>query len=534
MGNRSNCYGRGTALEGDKTTTGAVCIASMSNDTEHGRRVVRVGDKTTPCPVCGEAGVIVSGEPRDTNHGKIAAVDGSVVRCGCPSGSNRIIAPAGQWVGRGPDPSVAALAALVAERQAAAEERTKQRAEERDRNRVFAKSCLRGEGCNDAGEEQEPHTHFAAMAFYQAVPPADPASDTDVPQHAQTARKNKPAEDIPQPKKRSALYKWWFGNYEEVEYQRATAAATSAANVQTAVEGASVLTLIGGNAITSGTWAVKLGELARGVGRIAASGPGAPIAAVVLGMMPGRLNDGEQDFIDRIRLEQMREAPSRVRYTWEQDDKGNPVPHGWHTPPGKDRVRVRKMEWDSSRKAYTFTTEEDPRITIIWTPDSSGVNAPSDTGNRHPVRIPNPVVVDPLPENIRIEATTTQAPEEKNFADYILILPVSDIPPIYVYLSQGCSGIPDKDHDYHPAPETSEIGIPGLRQAKKKTPKQGGGGLRERWVDAKGRRIYEWDSQHGELEEYRASDGEHLGSVDYKTGKQLKPAVKGRNIKRYL
>jgi hypothetical protein len=94
------------------------------------------------------------------------------------------------------------------------------------------------------------------MAFYQAVPPADPASDTDAPQHAQTAKKKKPAEDIPKPKKRSALYKWWFGNHE-VEYQRATAAATSAANVQTAVEGASVLGLVGGSAITSGTWAVR-------------------------------------------------------------------------------------------------------------------------------------------------------------------------------------------------------------------------------------------------------------------------------------
>jgi hypothetical protein len=188
--------------------------------------------------------------------------------------------------------------------------------------------------------------------------------------------------------------------------------------------------------MTSGTWAVKLGEMASGLGRIAASGPGAPIAAVVMGMMPGRLNDGEQDFIDRIRLEQMREAPSRVRYTWEQDDTGNPVPHGWHTPPGKDMVRVRKMEWDSSRKAYTFTTEEDPRITIIWTPDSSGVNVPANTGNQNPVRIPNPVVVDPLPENTSIEATTSPAPEEKNFADYILILPISDIPPIYIYLSK--------------------------------------------------------------------------------------------------
>lgn len=135
-----------------------------------------------------------------------------------------------------------------------------------------------------------------------------------------------------------------------------------------------------------------------------------------------------------MRLEQMCEAPSRVRYTWEQDDKGNPVPHGWHTPPGKDMVRVRKMEWDSNRKAYTFTTEEDPRITIIWTPESSGVNVPSNTGNQNPVRIPNPVVVDPLPEDTTIEATTSPAPEEKTFADYILFLPISDIPPIYIYL----------------------------------------------------------------------------------------------------
>jgi len=72
------------------------------------------------------------------------------------------------------------------------------------------------------------------------------------------------------------------------------------------------------------------------------------------------------------------------------------------------------MAWDSSRKAYTFTTEEDPRITLIWTPDSSGVNVPSTTGNQHPVRIPNPVIVDPLPEDTRIEATTTPAAEEKN------------------------------------------------------------------------------------------------------------------------
>ncbi|WEF10965.1 S-type pyocin domain-containing protein [Pectobacterium actinidiae] len=434
MGSRSNVYGRGQALEGDKTTTGAVCIASLSNDIEYGRRVLRVGDKTTPCPKCGKPGEIVSGELRDTNMGRAAAVDGSIVLCGCPTGANKVIAPVGQWVGKGREPSVVAREKRMAERRVAEEAEEKRLAEERERNRVFAKSCLRGEGCNDAGEQREPHTNFAEMAFYQAVPADDPAIDSDVPQHAQAAKKKKPVEDIPEPKKRSALYKWWFGNHEEMDYQAAKAAAASTTNTQTAVEGASVLGLVGGRAITSGTWAVKLGEMATGLGRIAASGPGAPIAAVVMGMMPGRLNDGEQDFIDRMRLEQMREAPSRVRYTWENDSQGNPVPHGWHTPPGKDRVRVRKMEWDNTRKAYTFTTEEEQPVIIIWTPDSSGVNVPSNTGNQNPVRIPNPVVVDPLPENTNIDATTSPAPEEKTFADYILILPLPNIPPIYIYL----------------------------------------------------------------------------------------------------
>ncbi|MDF7681168.1 colicin E3/pyocin S6 family cytotoxin [Enterobacteriaceae bacterium ESL0689] len=192
------------------------------------------------------------------------------------------------------------------------------------------------------------------------------------------------------------------------------------------------------------------------------------------------------------------------------------------------------MAWDSYRKAYTFTTEEVPRITLIWTPDSSGVHVPANSGNQNPIRIPNPVMVDPLPESSRIEATISPVVEEKDFADYILILPIVDIPPIYVYLSRR-KGMPEEGHSYYSAPDTNEItGIPDLIMVKWKTPRQGGGGMRERWMDKKKRRIYEWDSQHGELEIYLASDGEHLGSVDYQTGSELKPAVKGRNIKRYL
>jgi len=386
MGYREDCYGRGLALHGDKTTTGASCISTLGPNFSHfGLGIVRKGDRTTPCPQCGKSGVITSGEAKAQYGGVAAAVDRSLVKCGCPDGTNKVIAPADQWMGQGPSPEQLEqekYAAMLLVRKAEKEVEEKRLSEERDRNRVFAKSCLRGEGCNDAGEEREPHTHFASMAFYQAVPPANPASDNEVVQRAQTARKKTPAQDIPQPKKRSALYQWWNGHHEEMDYQAAKAAAASAANAQMAVEGASVLGLVGGSAMTSGTWAVTT---ATRIGAIAASGPGAPLAALLVGMYPGKLNDGEQDFIDRMRAEQMREAPTRVRYTWETDSNGNPVPHGWHTPPGKDMVRVRKMEWDNTRKAYTFTTEEDPRITIIWTPDSSGVNVPSNTGNQNPI-----------------------------------------------------------------------------------------------------------------------------------------------------
>ncbi|MEZ2589913.1 phospholipase effector Tle1 domain-containing protein [Pantoea agglomerans] len=51
-----------------------------------------IGDKTTPCPKCGEVGIIVSGDHRHSNSAAVA-VDGSEIRCGCPQGTNFLIAP---------------------------------------------------------------------------------------------------------------------------------------------------------------------------------------------------------------------------------------------------------------------------------------------------------------------------------------------------------------------------------------------------------------------------------------------------------
>ncbi|MEW9209563.1 S-type pyocin domain-containing protein [Citrobacter werkmanii] len=441
MGYRPNVDGRGMALSCDRTTTGARLLTSIPIDkvSYYGYGVIRRGDRTTPCPKCGKEGVVIEAAPDYVREymGVQVAVDRCAVKCDCPYGSNRIRAPLG-WIGNGPSPEQIAAEKRAAERAAraaAAEAEAVRLAEERDRNRVFAKSCLRGDGCNDAGDQREPQSNFAEMSFFQAAPADDPATDTDAPQHAQTAKKKKPVapEDIPKPKKRSALWKWWNGNHEEMDYEAAVATAAAATRAQAVTAGASVLEPLGGRVLTYGTWAIRG---AAGFGEVAAAGAGASVAGVLIGMMPGRLNDGEQDFLDRMRTAQLREAPTRVRFTWEENSSGNPVPHGWHTPPGKDMVRVRKMEWDSRYQAYTFTTEEDPRITIIWTPDRSGVNTPSNTGNQARPVLPNPVIVDPLPDNTGITATTTPAPEEKSFADYILILPMPDLPPIYIYLSK--------------------------------------------------------------------------------------------------
>ncbi|OEJ07585.1 hypothetical protein BHE89_04250 [Shigella sp. FC1967] len=89
---RPNLFGKSIALNGDKTSTGATCIATIQQVTCYGNSALRVGDPTTTCPQCGKLGIIITGEDRINNHGKIQAVHHSIVQCGCSLGSNFVIA----------------------------------------------------------------------------------------------------------------------------------------------------------------------------------------------------------------------------------------------------------------------------------------------------------------------------------------------------------------------------------------------------------------------------------------------------------
>lgn len=87
------------------------------------------------------------------------------------------------------------------------------------------------------------------------------------------------------------------------------------------------------------------------------------------------------------------------------------------------------------------------------------------------------------------------------------------------------------DHKYHPVPKILQA-FSEFQAVKRKTPVQGGGGLRKRWKHRSGE-ILEWDSRHGALEKFD-KHGHHLGEYDPASGRQLKPADKARSIKKFL
>ena len=93
MGRRMSVMGRGIGLDRDLTTTGAICLSSLPQASHSGRGLLRQGDVTTPCPKCGKVGTLLEGERRMSFRGVLVALDGMLVHCGCPIGSNRLVAP---------------------------------------------------------------------------------------------------------------------------------------------------------------------------------------------------------------------------------------------------------------------------------------------------------------------------------------------------------------------------------------------------------------------------------------------------------
>jgi len=425
--NRMSVHGKGQGLHGDRTTTGAMCISSLPNASENNRGVLRIDDVTTACPKCGKVGRIISGDARATYNGRATAVDGAVVLCGCPGGSNRLIAPLGRLASERSS-SVQQSTSMPQQSTQAAKEpeaETMTAEQEKGSTPVFAKSRERGDGNTEAGTEPETHENFALMGYFRAVPLSEPE------QHGQSAKRPEP----PPPEPEKPWYKKLFGGASVA----APAVAAPVASSTVFPSGSAALEWVGGRFITAGSWAVRA---VVPFGEIAAAGAGAPIAVALIGMMPRTLNSGEQDFINQMRLAQLAEsggkAPTRVRFRWEDDGHGRLSPKGYHTPTesGLSEVPVREMKLNTQTGLYEFTTEGVKPVTIYWNPDKLELDIPSNTGHQDSPSLPSSITVLPIPEKVGSDIESYPAPTEGDFEDYILIFLGTDMPPIYIYLSK--------------------------------------------------------------------------------------------------
>ncbi|MHC8325289.1 colicin E3/pyocin S6 family cytotoxin [Pseudomonas sp. LB1P83] len=279
-----------------------------------------------------------------------------------------------------------------------------------------------------------------------------------------------------------------------------------------------------------------------GIGRMALRAPALVAPAVVLGAAGSTAlatvvalfwtpSLGDSALYTEDQLRALKQARTRVRLRVEQQADGSLKGYAFYTGKNRDWEMVDVVQF-TLRESQQVANLGDG-IELIWTPAVDGSDILGIPALEAAPQAPHIWVYPPTKAADSIIVNPVYPPDYK---DFILVFPVgSGVKPVYIVVSVSGRKLPNPDHDYHSAPETEEItGFSGLRDAKKKTPRQGGGGLRERWIDAKGRTIYEWDSLHGELEAYRASDGSHLGSFDHKTGEQIDLPKKNRSIKKYL
>jgi hypothetical protein len=240
---------------------------------------------------------------------------------------------------------------------------------------------------------------------------------------------------------------------------------------------------------------------------------------------------GDSALYSEEQLRTLKQARTRVRLNVEQQADGSLKGYGFYTGKNRDWEMVDVVQF--SLRGTQQVADLGDGVELIWTPAEDGSDILGIPALQAAPQAPHIWVYPPTKLADSIIVNPIHPPEYK---DFILVFPVgSGVRPVYIVVSRAERKLSNPDHDYHSAPDTKEItGFTGLRVAKKKTPRQKGGGLRERWTDAKGRIIYEWDSMHGELEAYRASDGSHLGSFDHITGEQIDPPKKNRSIKKYL
>ena len=292
--------------------------------------------------------------------------------------------------------------------------------------------------------------------------------------------------------------------------------------------GAVALRKISGSALPVG-----LGQLAlrSAVVESAATAAGTVAGGLLAGLValawPSDL--GDSALYSEEQLRSLQRAQSQMRLHVEQREDGTLKGYGFYTGNHADWQMIDVVQFQS--RGDQFLADLGEGVELIWTPavdpgDTLGIPA-LEAAPQAPVIW----IYPPTEKAAQILVNPIYPPE---YRDFILVFPAeSGVRPLYVVVSEPRKGLRNPDHDYFPAPKTEDItGFPGLIPQRPVTPRQGGAGLRERWVDAKKRKIFEWDAKKGELEVYRNSDLEHLGAFDPYTAERRGPADPKRRIYR--
>ncbi|MEN5047120.1 S-type pyocin domain-containing protein [Pseudomonas koreensis] len=288
---------------------------------------------------------------------------------------------------------------------------------------------------------------------------------------------------------------------------------------------------ISGTAIPAGLGTFALaGEAFKALPAIASAAVVTPLVGLVALLMPSNLGDSALYTEDQLLA--LRQARTRVRLHVEQQADGSLKGYGFYTGKNRDWEMVDVAQFTA--RDNRFVADLGEGIELIWTPAADGSDILGIPALEAAPQAPHIWVYPPTKAADGILVNPVYPPE---YRDFILVFPAdSGVRPLYIVVNTSRKGLPPAGHSYHKPPKAEEItAFPGLKKAQKMNPVQGGGGLRERWKDAKGRRIYEWDSMHGELEVYRASDGTHLGAFDPFTGERREDPKDERSIrKKYL
>lgn len=397
--------------EGDPTTTGGIVVTGSSALTIVFRQAARITDPVW-CPTCKSMGYIAEGNPTVIDEYELLAAHGHVVRCGCPFGSNRLIAT--QSTVMADEMTVGVAPALAVQAEAATQ--------------VWAKAIREGSYVSQFTSGIPAHQ-------VRGLLPADPSvfakSCVSVPAGSTEAGTSaEPAK-----------------NFGTITLLGTTGTVTPGG---AALLGRVSGTMAGGVAESLGSWAIRgLAGAAEAVGAAA----GTVAGTLLLALWPRDIGDSTLYTAEQLAM--MSAAATRVRFQFRKAPDGSIQVYGLHTSAlsGLSSVPAVEAKWNPNTSAMEAQLEGG--ITITWTPNKGPL--PSE-----PLIFPIPtepvetLLVHPIPDQLDTEIEVYPAGDDITWQDVILTFPDNPgVPPLYLVFAK-------------PAVRPLEVGPAGELQSRSK------------------------------------------------------------------